>query len=248
MGTASSRFAETDWDKVDGGLKVNGSSPTIDGRPPTSSHSILTLQKSNLVDQRTFEIKSDTDEILYKSQPVQGTTKWFDFCDRNGNKLFCVQTNAARSVWKIYSYTPSWDGQVPDDTADLSSSIEMPLYRKAVMDITWNKSHGTVHYMEPRMIPSEESSVAMGTASEEAILKVEEIQSVTAQYQSFVPRYDSPVLDQALHPPLVGWWVWEHTERRHQMKMHLAKGTDVALHCLVAITTNMVHVEKHAEE
>jgi hypothetical protein len=30
---------------------------------------------------------------------------------------------------------------------------------------------------------------------------------------------------------------------RHQIKMHLAKGTDQALHCLMAIITNQVYVE-----
>jgi hypothetical protein len=30
------------------------------------------------------------------------------------------------------------------------------------------------------------------------------------------------------------------------MKMHLAKGSDIALHCILAISTNMVNVEKKA--
>jgi hypothetical protein len=44
--------------------------------------------------------------------------------------------------------------------------------------------------------------------------------------------------------PLCGYWVWEHTPTKHQIKMHLAKNTDRALHCLLAIITNQVDVEK----
>jgi hypothetical protein len=81
-------------------------------------------------------------------------------------------------------------------------------------------------------------------AQEESILKVEEINSITAQHQSFYPKVK--VVDEMVHPPLTGWWVWENTLKTHQMKMHLAKGSDIALHCILAISTNMVNVEKKA--
>jgi hypothetical protein len=234
MGGASSRFAETDWNAVDGGLR--DTKDTVDGRQPTTHHTILTLKKSNVVNQREFEIRDDLDELLYTSKPIEGTSKWFDLFDALGKKLFCIQTDSLRSQWQVHSYAPNWEGQMADP--DVKS--EAPLYRKARIGITWNKYHGEVHPFV------QSDSDAMGVATETPLLRCEEIAGITAQCQSYVPK--DVLLDNALHPPLVGWWVREHTLNRHQMKMHLAKGADIALHCIVAITTNMVNIEKKAEE
>lgn len=234
MGGASSHFADTDWDKNDGGLRE--ASETLDGSPPTSEHTILTLKKDNVVNQRDFEVRDDADAFLYGSKGIEGTTKWFDLMDPKGNKLFCVQTDKARAEWIIYSYAPNW--------ADQEASFN-GLYAKAQIDITWNKYHGEVHLYAPS---EADPKGEVKKEEEPPILKCEEISSLTAQFQSFVPSKQVPVLlDNALHPPLVGWWVWEHTSRRHQLKMHLAKGSDIALHCIVAIVCNMVNVEKQAD-
>ena len=93
--------------------------------------------------------------------------------------------------------------------------------------------------------PSGDEAEGEEVLAETPVLVCEEIRSMTAQFQSFIPS--QTLLDTAIHPPLSGWWVWEHTKRRHQLKMHLAKGNDIALHCIVAITCNMVNVEKQAD-
>ena len=72
MGGASSRFGETAWDQVNGGLKE--ASETIDGGKPPLGHSILTLKRPNIVNQRHFEIVNDLEEVIYTSLPVEGTT------------------------------------------------------------------------------------------------------------------------------------------------------------------------------
>jgi hypothetical protein len=46
--------------------------------------------------------------------------------------------------------------------------------------------------------------------------------------------------------PLVGYWLWEHSFRSQRMKMHVAKGTDLALHVVLAIITNQVRYERNA--
>jgi hypothetical protein len=46
--------------------------------------------------------------------------------------------------------------------------------------------------------------------------------------------------------PLVGYWIWEHTLRSHKIKLHVAKGTDLALHVVLAIIANQVRFERHA--
>ena len=46
--------------------------------------------------------------------------------------------------------------------------------------------------------------------------------------------------------PLVGYWVWENTLRTHKMKMHLAKGSDLALHIVLAVLVNQLRYERNA--
>ena len=46
--------------------------------------------------------------------------------------------------------------------------------------------------------------------------------------------------------PLVAYWAWENTLRTHKMKMHLAKGSDLALHVVLAIVVNQVRYERNA--
>jgi hypothetical protein len=46
--------------------------------------------------------------------------------------------------------------------------------------------------------------------------------------------------------PLIGYWKWENTWTTHQMKMHVAKGSDLALHVVMAIIANQVRYERNA--
>lgn len=232
MGGTSSHFADTDWETVDGGLQ--DPNQTLDGKAPTEAHTILTLRKENLVNQRSFHVFDDVDELVYESKAIEGTTKNFIMLDATGNKIFCVHTDKARVEWTIFSYEPNWEGQ--------EAATPEGLYRKARIDITWNKYHGVVRLFTPS---AADPRGDIDMYSSEPSLVCEEIRSHTVQFQSYVP-YKS-ALDNTLHPPLAGWWVWEHTPRRHQLKMHLAKGVDVVLHCIAAITCNMVQVEKQAD-
>jgi hypothetical protein len=50
----------------------------------------------------------------------------------------------------------------------------------------------------------------------------------------------------AKEQPLVGYWVWENTLRTHKMKMHLAKGSDLALHVVLAVLVNQLRYERNA--
>lgn len=237
MGAATSRFGETDWENGSAGVKE-----TIDGSLPSEYLSILTLKKNNsLVDQRSFEIRNDMDEVLYSSKPIVGSTKWFDLYSANGEKLFCVHTDAHHEKWTIFSYKPAWKFQQPED----NTVGEEKIYRKAQIDITYGKSHGEVF---PYAADWEHDKDFKGVlTSSKSLLTVEEIKSKTGQFQSYIPQ-DMLHDNTLVHPPLCGWWVWENTRNRHQMKMHLVKDSDIALHCIVAIATNLVHVEKESYE
>jgi hypothetical protein len=46
--------------------------------------------------------------------------------------------------------------------------------------------------------------------------------------------------------PIVGYWSWDNTLRVHKMKMHLAKGSDLSLHVVLAIIANQVRYERNA--
>jgi hypothetical protein len=46
--------------------------------------------------------------------------------------------------------------------------------------------------------------------------------------------------------PLVAYWKWEHSFHTQQMKMHIAKNSDLALHIVVAIIANQVRYERNA--
>ena len=46
--------------------------------------------------------------------------------------------------------------------------------------------------------------------------------------------------------PLIGYWAWENTLRTHKMKMHLAKGSDLALHIVLAVLVNQLRYERNA--
>jgi len=239
MGGAASKFDETDWTKADGGLRE--ASDTIDGAKPSTHHSILSLKKQNLVNQRDYDIRDDQDILLYTTKGVQGTIKWFDLFGKGGEKLFRVQTDElARQKWFIFAYGKSaYAGQQPD--TDATKAAGEPVYRKAMVKVTWNKHHGNVHLYGEEKGDGEKD--AAGVVQEDSILKVEEIRSITSQFQSYVPKG----MDIA-HPPLDGHWVWEHTVSTHKIKMNLAKGCDIALHCILAVMTNMVSIERIAGE
>jgi hypothetical protein len=52
--------------------------------------------------------------------------------------------------------------------------------------------------------------------------------------------------EQEQEQPLVGYWSWDNTLRVHKMKMHLAEGSDLSLHIVLAIIANQVRYERNA--
>ena len=43
----------------------------------------------------------------------------------------------------------------------------------------------------------------------------------------------------------MGFWNWDNTMRVHKMKMHVAEGSDLALHVVLAIVTNQLRMERN---
>lgn len=240
MGGSTSRFAETDWDQADGCLK--DASETLEGVEPLKRHQILTITRNSLVNPRDFDIKDDKGDLLYTTKAVPGTVKSFELLGKNNEKLFRVNTDPSHVNWDFLSYgKQAFYGQQPDE--EVSKSVGEKLYRKVRVHVSWDKYHGEVLKFVPD--PTDLAGIVQSSnpVSGPGILKVDQITSITPQYQSYVPK--AAPLDLP-HPPLVGFWVWENTENLHQMKMHLAKGSDAALHIMLAILTNLVTIERNA--
>jgi hypothetical protein len=232
MGGAASHFAETNWETADGGLKE--ASETFDGAKPVEEHSIFHIKKKNVVNQRECELRDEDDVLHYSTIATPGTTKDLDVLDKDGNKLYHVSTDHTRSKWEIYSYKSNFEGQTTAEKGELK--VEDPLYHKACVTIAWDKYHGVVSVYQQ----SQEDT--KGMLSKEPLIKVEEIKSITPQFQSFIPKQIP-----SLHTTLVGYWVREKTAKMDRIKMHLAKGTDIALHTILAVITNLVQVERNSE-
>ncbi|CAB9515087.1 expressed unknown protein [Seminavis robusta] len=233
MGGAASHFSDTDWEKADGGLKE--ASETFDGTKPTEGHALFYLTKEkSLVNQRDCELRDEDNTLLYTTCAVEGTTKDFDLTDSQKQKILHVHTNSLRSKWEIYSYKATFEGQTPATEAKVV--VKEPLYHKATVTITYDKYHGVI-----RLTEAAPENTA-GILSHDAVLKIEEIKSITAQFQSCVPKLG------LMHPKLCGYWVREHTAKTDRIKVHLAKGSDVCLHSILVVITNLLHVERQAEK
>mmetsp|Transcript_57887 Transcript_57887/g.172795 ORF Transcript_57887/g.172795 Transcript_57887/m.172795 type:complete len:238 (-) Transcript_57887:283-996(-) len=233
MGGATSRFSETDWTKADGGFSPKAA--CIDGARPTPAHMIISLSKHSIVNQREFDVRDDQDILLYDTKAVDGTVTWFDVLGPGGQKLLRVEADVQRRHWDVFAFAnPAFPGQQPDP--DATAQAGEPLYKKARLDITWDSYHATLSLYGKDEQP-EGAVDTTGTVVGDPILKVEEIKSITAQFQTHLPNKSDS---------LVGFWVWEHTAKTHRIKMHLAKNSDTALHIALAVMTNMVHNQRMA--
>lgn len=231
MGGATSRFAETDWVKADGGLdpKVD----CIDGARPTRSHMIISLSKNSIVSQREFDVRDDQGILLYKTKAVEGTVTWFDVLGAGGQKIMRVEADIQRRHWDVFRFaSATFPGQQPD--SDATAKAGEALYKAARLDITWDNYHATLSLYGKDEQPEGVVDTS-GKVVGDPILRVEEIKSITAQFQTYLPHKNEG---------LVGFWVWEHTVKTHRIKMHLAKNSDMALHVALAVMTNMVHTQR----
>jgi len=237
MGGTTSKFGETDWDTSDGGLTSNNQ--TVDGGQPTTHHTILHLLRPGLVNQREFTVRDfESGGLLYTSEPVDGTSRDFDLFSSAQEKeedpdpvLRVHAVDSEHTKWQIMTFSKNWEDQLPEDPT------KQPLYRKLLVEIHWDSHYATVSkYTHGDAVDARGVISEVDQAS--TLLKVEDVASITTQYQSMTPTSSDS--------SLCGYWVWEHTPTKHQIKLHLSKNSDKALHCLLAIITNQVDIEKKA--
>jgi len=86
------------------------------------------------------------------------------------------------------------------------------------------------------VVPDDDENISPGKGVEEA--KAERI--MPKRSESASPG------EVEREQPLVAYWHWEHSLRSQKMKLHLAKGADLALHVVMAIIVNQVRYERNA--
>mmetsp|Transcript_13114 Transcript_13114/g.18381 ORF Transcript_13114/g.18381 Transcript_13114/m.18381 type:complete len:154 (+) Transcript_13114:99-560(+) len=147
MGGGSSKFAVTNWDLAEGGIKSE--KETIDASKPVSEHSIIILNKHTTLNQREYDICDYQGDILYSTKAVEGKVKWFDLFGKEGQHICRIQTtDITHKHWDIYRYkTPSFEGQQSDIEATNNAGAE--LYKKARVEILWDRYHGDIFLYGP---------------------------------------------------------------------------------------------------
>ena len=63
---------------------------------------------------------------------------------------------------------------------------------------------------------------------------------------STISTKDEPPPNDDEDDSIIAYWKWENTWKTQQIKMHLAAGSDLALHVVVAIIANQVRYERNA--
>ena len=90
------------------------------------------------------------------------------------------------------------------------------------------------------IVPSEDENKEVSPDNTNGDVKTE------GELRDAVP---SSSIEDDKEQPLVGYWNWEHNFRAikiQKMRMHVAKGADLALHVVVAILVNQVRYERNA--
>ena len=161
------------------------------------------------------------------------------------------QDNAQHSAQKHEEADDSYSPIMTADDNDESEGVEVDATGTALfdsehlytVDATSDEFPGSgveEHKEESDDIPSPESGeeeVATSPTSGTSEHKESYLEDESEEEIIRVPEEDQP---------LVGYWLWENTLRTHKVKMHVAKGTDLALHVVLAIITNQVRYERNA--
>lgn len=235
MGGTISKLDEINWEIADGGL--TDVSQTLDGADPVKKHSIFYISKLAKTSRRDYTIRDSNEIGLYITQKVKGTDVWFDLLEGGtGKPLLRVKAHSHhRKDWDIYTFErPSFEGQQAEEEASKRAGDGWSLYRKARLTILFSSSEGSLSLYE-------KGSDLAGVPSSVPILEIQEVKNTEPNFQTLLP---SPA-DEA-KSNVVGFWGWEHATPTDEksMKMHLARGTDLALHAVVAIVSDMVWHEK----
>ena len=165
MGGATSKLAETDWEKADGCLEHD--EDTIDRSRPTAVYQSYELIKRSY-NQRECDIIDRNKDLLYSTRLVPGTIACFDVLGRDLDTcVLRVNVDLSRRNWIVYSVgRPIFEGQKHDEDASgkfrsdyteqrVGEGDPPTLYWAAYITVSWSRySIVATHYgaPTPRMI------------------------------------------------------------------------------------------------
>lgn len=231
MGGVTSKYDTTNWEIANGGItKAKG---TIDaGSDPTNKAltAISCIKKQNINDHDFTIVNAEKGDLLYETEVQKGTMRWLNLKNKDGERVFAVQAGTFRFVWEIYSMSPNWYGQQVDEKATASDRRGQPLYRKLQIEFDAWKFHAKVYRYHKDL------SENCGVVWKEPILVCQEIWSWGAKFQTLQNENDAN---------LVGYWDWD-LKGKHTMNVKLAANSDIALHSLLAVISNLVYIDRNA--
>jgi hypothetical protein len=264
MGNSPSRYDDTDWNKATGGL--TSASETIDGAEPTSAKMQLFLSPSRpnvpvplvmgqlplIPVTREYQIKDGDSNVIFSTKKVDKLVNGFDLVrevnnnddddDEGATTILRVDSTYSNRTWHIFQVgTPVFEGQRPDP--EPSSKTGQDLFRKASVFYPKGEQHSAVVHMFRNNNNDDDDDV-------DAVLKLERCGGGVKwafQTMRFVEEEDG-----TQQSPLVAYCKWEGSPvpmvtKEEHMVMHLARGSDLALHVILAVLANLERSSWKAE-
>ena len=242
MGNSPSRYDETDWNEANGGL--TSASETVDGSEPTSSYIQISMSPRAacntaslpLVGQfvpapREYQVKDADGNVIFSTKKVEKLEKGFDLLDKKGATVLRVDSTYSNRTWHIFQVgTPVFEGQRPDP--EPSEKTGQELFRKASVSYPKDELHTAMVHMFRN---DDDADV-------DTVLKLERCGGPKWHFQTM--RLDGT-------QTLVAYMKWEGSPipmiKEEHMVMDLAKGSDLALHVVLAVLANLERSSWKAE-
>lgn len=254
MGNAKSRYEETTWAEASGGIK--GTSETVDGSPPTSSHAQITISPTigvvqtmqslpvvrNIAPNCEYEAFLGGDQVIFKTKKVDGLEMGFDLVTPDNKVVLRMDATASHRTWTILQLgKPVFEGQRAMPKASEKTGEE--LYRKAIVQFGKDTQHT--------------AQVFMFTNSDDEAKQEEELDKPIIQVERCKPpNFTGKVMDQWHFQtfaddssPLIGYWKRDAicVPGRERMVMDLAKDSDLALHVILTVIATIERSSVKAE-
>jgi hypothetical protein len=247
MGNSPSRYDDTDWNEATGGL--TNASETVDGAEPTSCYMQISLSPSRpgvpiplvmgqiplIPVTREYQVKNGNGNVIFSTKKVDKLVKGFDLLNDKGTTILRVDSTYSNRTWHIFQVdTPVFEGQRPDP--EPSSKTGHDLFRKASVFYPKAEQHSALVHM----FRNDDA-----TQDVETVLKLERCGGGVKW------AFQTMRVDDGCTQSLVGHCKWEGSPipmtKEEHMVVDLAKGSDLALHVILAVLANLERSSWKAE-
>ncbi|KAA8493075.1 hypothetical protein FVE85_9347 [Porphyridium purpureum] len=248
MGGVESKFEQVNWEAADGGLE--SAEQTLDGAPPTSQYTRLTLVKKSKLANRDYDVflmppgsaadaAQQSGSPLYTVRKIDWNWNVFEVFDSHGRlcarvipgKLLCT------SSWKIFGTNgPKFKGQEPDpDAVQKKDDTSSALYKWFKVEYSLCRFAAKMRAYEPVRAGDEPNPCGEAHKDSIPLLNLDEIKSRRARFQTSRPdRPDS----------LLSYWEWQNSSEEHKMVLHVAKHSDMLLHVVLTVLADLAWTQR----